>query len=775
MVSHLSRSQKLYCALLIAIISFSSSVLGAMDSSSLSGTVTTKHGHPLSNVNVFIEGTNLGSVTNDEGVYKISSIPAGEHVVIALYVGRDSQSQLMSLQAGESRQLDFTLAVKPLILPGIVVTATQAGAQPTTLNKLSPNVVRRSPARATGELIRQIPGVESVRRGPVGLDPVVRGLSETEVGSYIDGSRMFPAGALRMDSPISHIDPNAIQNVEVVKGPYALTWGAGNLSAIRVETAKVPPVSGRPFNAIVTSGYHTNLNAADVSASVLGEQGRFSYWAGGTWREGNDYSAGDSDASVPGDFRSREVRTKLGLKLTTKSKLTISAGYQRQDDIDYPGRLLNADFFNSSNFALRWQRRAHKSALQEMEINVYANFVDHGMDNDGKPTAAAGMFPNGNPRPPLNIAVDSEISVVGGRLAGKLAAGAWRLESGADFYATNRDALRTISRRDNGMQIAQDRMWADAQLAVLGLFTQASHRVAGGMKLTATARVDFVSADADTANPFYLDEHDIDASESSLSAAIMLSKPVSEHWLVSIGAGSVARTADANERFSERIPASKAQTSAEFVGNPQLEPERSTQADLWVQATYRRFMLDVNGFARKIDNYITLQQINVAPKLPLSPPVVFGYINGDATFWGAEAALVYKLTNTLSLKGIAKYLWGQDDTLDEPALGISPFGLDASLRFASIDDRISLEATLHAVSEQDRVAVTRGEIASDGYVTIDLAASLQLWHGAELRAGILNINDKAYSNHLNARNPFTGQPVPEPGRVVYANVSYAFE
>jgi iron complex outermembrane receptor protein len=43
-----------------------------------------------------------------------------------------------------------------------------------------------------------------------------------------------------------------------------------------------------------------------------------------------------------------------------------------------------------------------------------------------------------------------------------------------------------------------------------------------------------------------------------------------------------------------------------------------------------------------------------------------------------------------------------------------------------------------------------------------------------LCGGVLNVFDEFYWNHLNARNPFTTQPVPEPGRVAFVDVSWAF-
>ena len=73
------------------------------------------------------------------------------------------------------------------------------------------------------------------------------------------------------------------------------------------------------------------------------------------------------------------------------------------------------------------------------------------------------------------------------------------------------------------------------------------------------------------------------------------------------------------ERYADRFPASKAQTSAEFQGNPLLSPERSTQGDLWLEGSYPRVNVSLNAFARRMDDYITLTTTDLTPLLPLSP------------------------------------------------------------------------------------------------------------------------------------------------------------
>ena len=184
--------------------------------------------------------------------------------------------------------------------------------------------------------------------------------------------------------------------------------------------------------------------------------------------------------------------------------------------------------------------------------------------------------------------------------------------------------------------------------------------------------------------------------------------------------------------------------------------------------------LNLNAFARRMDDYITLTPTDVPPLLPLSPPTVFRYVNGEATFFGFEASASFALTEQLSLGLGGSYLRGKDETLDEPALGVTPPSVNASLRYDAPGGRFFAEGTTHLVARQTRVAVTRGEQPTDGYVTADVRVGLSLVRNVSVLFGVNNLFDEMYVNHLNAANPFTGVRLPEPGRVLFANVRLAF-
>lgn len=734
--------------------------------------ISAETGEPVPGATVRVRGTPLGALSGDGGRFRIADVPAGTRVLEASATGFRSVTRELELADGDTGEVEFRLPVRPLEMGGIEVSVLRPDLQPQA--ELTEREVREANPKDSGELLRQLPGVDAVRRGPLGLDPSVRGLRETEVGTYIDGTRMFPAGPARMDSPLTHVDPSTISDIQVVKGPYALTWGAGNMSAVRVETRQLPDAEGT--GGRLSAGYDTNLDAAETAASVSGREGRVSYWAHGAWRDGDDYeSGGDPGTAIPGDYRSWEVRGKAGVDLTEDSQLVLSGGFQDQGPIDYPGRLLDAELFETVNTSARWTLERDDGTLRSLEVMGYYNDVHHEMTNDGKPTAE----PMEGRTPPfaLDVGVDSDMAVAGGRVDAELAPGAdWELEVGGDLYSADRDAVRTIRRRQDGTVLFEDLMWPDATITDVGAFVRASRDFAGGVRASGTVRADVVEARADSASEFFRENvgGDLDASEAHLSGALTVGTDVSPHLTLSAGLGTVVRTADATERYSDRIPATKAQTSAEFVGSPDLEPERSNQADLWIDGSWEKLALNVNVFGRTMDDYITLEPTDLEKRLPLSPDTVFRYVNGEATFWGFEASAGVGLTDALTLEAGTAYLRGEDETLDEPALGVHPWRGSLGLRYESPGGRFFAEGTATGVTEQDRVAATRGETPTDGHVTAELRGGVQVVGGLNLRVGVENVADEDYVNHLNAKNPFTGRALPEPGRVFFADATYAF-
>ena len=363
----------------------------AQDSVTWGGIVVDPQALPLPGATVDLRTTNGNFVattsTERDGRF-VFTVPAGTYRVSASLLGFDQFTEEVSisqavndfrveLQIGTFSQEVAVSASMPEFATESVVPAIEA---------------EQRAVRDIAEHLRTEAGLSAVRRGPINLEPTVRGLQETQVAMFVDGTRTFAAGPARMDSDISHVSPHALQAVRVVKGPYALTWGAGALSAVRVDTFR-PSFTGGEFvlGGRVGANYGQSGDTADGFAGIWGSNGRARFTVYHNTRTANDYEDGD-DNVIPGDYESFDTRWTAGFKPNAVTTLDYLGGHQEQRDVDYAGRILDATFFKTHSHAGELTMRPRSSAVSEVYAQVYANLKDHLMNNDEKPTALASIW-----------------------------------------------------------------------------------------------------------------------------------------------------------------------------------------------------------------------------------------------------------------------------------------------------------------------------------------------------------------------------------------------
>ncbi len=725
---------------------------------------------PLPEVNITIENATTGTATSSDGTFELKNLKPANYTLVFSHVGYKYQTRRVNLVKDETAYLKIVLSPSSIELEGIRVIALRPGMRGTA--RMERAQVRETNPTDIGGLLRNFSGINAVRRGPLGLDPVVRGLRGTEIGIYSDGTRSFVSCPARMDTPLSHLDPSNIADIKVVKGPYALTWGSGNMSAIWVDTKSLKNLANNATHIDLTSGYQSNSNELSEIAAITGKQAGVGFQIHGALRQGQDYSAGGAGETVPAHFLSREIRGKMNLPVPVDGSLTASAGFQNQKNVDYPGRMMNADHFNQWNAGLKYNYEPHGQTVQQVTAQVYANHISHVMNNNGKPTAQPDpdrMMPFA-----INAVVPTQSTVIGGRAKITLSVkNSLSIALGGDSYTTYKKARRSVTRKDNGMLMFYDLIWPNAVLTDGGLFVRLRQTFADRLQATGTIRYDYVYANADTSTEFFRENvsDKLKSTNGMLSGAITVNYTLNSAWSAGVGYGSVARTPGITERYSDRIPSSKAQTSAEFVGNPSLKPERNNQADLYLQADYGRVSWSFDGFVRSMSNFITIDPTHLPKRLPMSPSTVYRYVNGHAFFRGFESSLTVQPLGPLQLRGKVGYLWGVNRSLDEPALGVSPLQFDTGVKYTFRGLPLYLDALVHFVGRQDRVAGMLGEVPTGGYTTADIRAGFKVWQRVMVETGVTNLTNTFYVNHLNSKNPYTGEQIPEPGRAFYINVS----
>lgn len=79
---------------------------------------------PLVGVQVQIAGTQIGTITNQQGRYLILNVPAGDREVRVVMMGYSQATQLVSVAADATVTADFAIRETAITLEGLIVTAT---------------------------------------------------------------------------------------------------------------------------------------------------------------------------------------------------------------------------------------------------------------------------------------------------------------------------------------------------------------------------------------------------------------------------------------------------------------------------------------------------------------------------------------------------------------------------------------------------------------------------------------------------------------------------
>jgi TonB-linked SusC/RagA family outer membrane protein len=113
-------SRLLLVAVLLAGALGSPHRLRAQATGTVTGTITSTAGAPLSGASVAVTGTNLGTQTGADGRYTLTGVQPGVHVVRANQIGYAEQSKSVTVVAGQAATADFQLQAEAVQLEAVV-------------------------------------------------------------------------------------------------------------------------------------------------------------------------------------------------------------------------------------------------------------------------------------------------------------------------------------------------------------------------------------------------------------------------------------------------------------------------------------------------------------------------------------------------------------------------------------------------------------------------------------------------------------------------------
>ena len=152
--------------------------------------VVSGEGKPLVGANVVIEGTNLGTVSGDGGVYEVD-VPLGEHTIIASFIGYSSVTQVVTVDSTSDAVVDFSLEMDAIAMSSLEVLASRADETTpvayTTVDKAEMEI--RLGSQDIPMILNTTPSVYATNQGGGAGDARinVRGFNQRNVAVMING------------------------------------------------------------------------------------------------------------------------------------------------------------------------------------------------------------------------------------------------------------------------------------------------------------------------------------------------------------------------------------------------------------------------------------------------------------------------------------------------------------------------------------------------------------------------------------------------------------
>ena len=616
-------------------------------------------------------------------------------------------------------------------------------------------------------ILNQIPAINSIKKsGSYGFDPVFRGFKYDQLNIVMNGAQSATAACPnRMDPPTSQMAPNMMDRIEVLKGPYALRYGVGVGGTINFIPSKIQFTDKKDLYGRFSSEYQSNKNIVRGEGQIGLRGKKYDLGFFGAWSQGNDYEAGNGQI-VQSDFQRGSFGTNLGLQLSSNQQLRVSALYNMARDVDFPA--LPMDLRNDDTWMInaRHEISISKDHLKSWNTTVFGSFVDHLMDNKIKPL---------DPRM-LNAETAATTFNYGGRTEG-----AWRFKKGKLFAGVDLriegaegTRVREFLMGPNAGKIFYDNAWQNGQISRTGLFGE-YHLITNELQYIFSGRLEVNNANIKDPSPDFTEvfpEPQATQINPSLSAGVV--KKLGKNIQTSLWLGRVQRSGSLTEKFINYFPVG--QDPYEMLGNPQLNPEINNQIDLTFKWATEKSALNVDLFASYLQDYISsVIDTTLKPRLPMSPGVR-QYLNIDEAFktgfeinW--KQVLVIGLQHQL---GIA-YTYAQDMERDEPLPEIAPLDFRYTLGGSYLDGKLQPEATFRYVVEQSRISTEFGETVTPAFSILNVRLSYELSKNIRFSAGVNNLFNETYYEHLNRAPRGTNNPIYERGRNFFASININFD
>jgi iron complex outermembrane recepter protein len=245
----------------------------------ISGKITDNlTGDAVAGATVYIPELKTGAISDKNGMYVIDNLPRAKVIIQISFIGYKSIMENIDLSTTASR--DFVMEQAITEMNEVVVTgssrATEITKTPVPIITVSSRELQQNLNTNIIDAIAKLPGVSAVTTGPNVSKPFIHGLGYNRVLTLYDGVRQ--EGQQWGDEHGIEIDENAVDRIEIVKGPASLIYGSDALAGV-VNMLPAQPVPDGIIKGHIETSYQTNNGLIAAHAAFAGNKSGFN-WGG---------------------------------------------------------------------------------------------------------------------------------------------------------------------------------------------------------------------------------------------------------------------------------------------------------------------------------------------------------------------------------------------------------------------------------------------------------------------------------------------------------------
>ena len=281
----------------------------------------------LSFVNVQVEGTALGCLTDESGHFYLKNLPEGELTIVFSMMGYETEKRTVTLRRDTLIEMNVAIAETSFMIDNVVVTAnkyeTKQREVATIVNVIPPLIIESTTSNSMADVLNFQTGLRVEETcSNCGVPQIrINGLEGQYTQILMDSRPIF--SSLASVYGLEQLPAGMVDRIEVIRGGGSALYGANAIAGVVNIITKEP--SRNSFNISNTSAF-TQTGTYDINtnmnASVVSENQKAGLFLFGVQRNRQQYDRDNDGYSDIPHLNSTTVGFRSYFKTSDYSKIT---------------------------------------------------------------------------------------------------------------------------------------------------------------------------------------------------------------------------------------------------------------------------------------------------------------------------------------------------------------------------------------------------------------------------------------------------------------------